>query len=217
VYDSRWVAVVPVKDPKLAKSRLGPQLEPWRTDLAAAFATDLLTALLASSRFELVVVVGGRRLPTDLLDHGRLRTLPDPGDLNAAVSHGIDWARQQEPTAAALVLAADLPAATDAVINRLLDSIRTGPLHVIPDLEGIGSTGLLLGPETEMTPAFGDASLARHQAAGAAVVELPGIERLRRDVDTADQLAAAVELGVGERTRSVLTEMAAATPSRLLP
>ncbi len=211
MYDSRWVAVVPVKDPKLAKSRLGPQLEPWRTDLAAAFATDLLTALLGSSRVELVVVVGGRRLSTDLLDHDRLRTLPDPGDLNVAVSHGIAWARQQRPSAATLVLAGDLPAATSEVVDRLLGSTPSGPLHVIPDLEGIGSTGLLIGPGSELTPAFGDASLARHQAAGAEVVELEGIERLRRDVDTAGQLAAAVDLGVGERTRSVLAEMAAAT------
>lgn len=217
MYDSRWVAVVPVKDPKLAKSRLGPQLEPWRTDLAAAFATDLLTALLASSRIELVVVVGGRRLPTELLDHERLRTLPDPGDLNAAVSHGIAWTRRQRPAAATLVLAADLPAATDAAIDHLLGSAPSEPLLVIPDLEGIGSTGLLIGPETEVIPAFGAESLARHQAAGAAVVELPGIERLRRDVDTAAQLAAAIDLGVGERTRSVLTELAAATPERLLP
>jgi 2-phospho-L-lactate guanylyltransferase len=205
------VAVVPVKEPKLAKSRLGPQLEPWRTDLAAAFATDLLTALLGSSRVELVVVVGGRRLSTDLLDHERLRTLPDPGDLNVAVSHGIAWARQERPPAATLVLAGDLPAATSEVVDRLLGSTPSGPLYVIPDLEGIGSTGLLIGPETELTPAFGDASLARHQAAGAAVVDLDGIERLRRDVDTAAQLEAAVNLGVGERTRKVLAEMAAAT------
>lgn len=208
MHDLRWVAVVPVKDPKRAKSRLGPELETWRTDLAAAFATDTLSALLAARRVAVAVVVGGRRLPTDLLEHDRVRTLPDPGDLNAAAAEGIAWAHRHHPDAAILVLTGDLPAATGEAIDHLLTTVPIGPLAVIPDIERTGSTGLLIGQGVDVTPAFGGASLSRHEAAGAQPVELPGIERLRRDVDTVDQLAAAVELGVGERTRLVLAEMA---------
>src|SRR5262245_21606807 len=167
----RWVAVVPVKDPKRAKSRLGPQLETWRTDLAAAFATDTLSALLAASRVDVVVVVGGQRLPTDLLEHDRVRTLPDPGDLNAAAAEGIAWAHRHHPDAAILVLAGDLPAATGEAIDRVLGATPVGPLHVIPDLERTGSTGLLIGQGVDATPAFGGASLTRHRAAGAQTVD----------------------------------------------
>jgi 2-phospho-L-lactate/phosphoenolpyruvate guanylyltransferase len=213
----RWVAVVPVKDPNRAKSRLGPELETWRTDLAAAFATDTLSALLAASRVDVVVVVGGQRLPADLLEHDRVRTLPDPGDLNAAAAEGIAWAQRRHPDSAVLVLAGDLPAATGEAIDRLLGTRPAGPLHVIPDIERTGSTGLLIGQGVDVTPAFGGGSLSRHQAVGAQTVELPGIERLRRDVDTADQLAAAVGLGVGERTRQVLAEMADGATDRGLP
>ena len=203
------MAVVPVKDPKRAKSRLGPRLEAWRTQLAAAFAADTLSALLDASRVDVVVVVGGQRLPEELLEHDRLRTLPDPGDLNAAATEGIAWARRHHPAASILVLTGDLPAATGEAIDRLLaDAPPEGPLQVIPDTERTGSTGLLIDRGADVTPAFGRASLTRHQAGGARTIDLPGIERLRRDVDTADHLAAAVELGVGARTRSVLAEMA---------
>jgi 2-phospho-L-lactate guanylyltransferase len=217
VRDTRWVAVVPVKDPKRAKSRLGPRLEAWRTELAAAFAVDTLSALLEASRVDVVVVVGGQRLTAELLDRERIRTLPDPGDLNAAASEGIAWARRHHPAAAILVLTGDLPAATGAAIDRLLTDAPKGPLQVIPDMERTGSTGLLIDRGAEVTPAFGGASLTRHQAGGAHPIELADIERLRRDVDTADHLAAAVELGVGARTRSVLAEMARRARDRPLP
>jgi 2-phospho-L-lactate/phosphoenolpyruvate guanylyltransferase len=208
VEQTHWVAVVPVKAPQRAKSRLGPDLATWRTDLATAFAIDTLAALVAASRIELVVVVGGEGLSASTLDHPRVRTLRDPGDLNAAARHGIEWTRQHHPDAGILILTADLPAATATAIDALLVATSSDPVRVLPDLEGSGSTGLLIGPGADADPAFGGASLARHRTAGATVVDLPGIDGLRRDVDTAGQLAEAVRLGVGPRTRSVIAEMA---------
>jgi 2-phospho-L-lactate/phosphoenolpyruvate guanylyltransferase len=198
---------VPVKEPKRAKSRLGPRLERWRTDLATAFAADTLAALLTARRVGVVVVVGGQGLPGPMLDHDRIRTLPDPGSLNAAAADGIAWVRQHHPGTGILVLAADLPAATGSAIDRLLatDPVRTP--RVLADQEEWGSTGLLLGPDATITPRFGARSLSRHRAAGAKLVELSGIDGLRRDVDTADQLEQAADLGVGPRTRSVLRQM----------
>jgi hypothetical protein len=38
--------------------------------------------------------VGGQGLPASLLDHARVRTLPDPGSLNAAANDGIAWAAE---------------------------------------------------------------------------------------------------------------------------
>lgn len=199
---------MPVKDPKHAKSRLGPKLEPWRADLAAAFAADTLTALLAANRVELVVVVGGQGLPGPLLADDRIRTLPDPGDLNTAAADGIAWSRRHQPGMGILVLAADLPAASGAALDRLLSALPGSGPHVLPDRERQGTTGLLMAPGAVMTPRFGARSLTRHRAAGATVVEAAGIDGLRRDVDTADQLSEAVVLGVGRHTASVLHEMA---------
>jgi 2-phospho-L-lactate/phosphoenolpyruvate guanylyltransferase len=207
VRDTTWVAVVPVKEAKRAKSRLGPELAAWRSDLAAAFAADTLSALLAATRVELVVVVGGHGLPGPLLDDERVRTLPDPGDLNAAARDGIAWVRQHHPGRGVLVLAADLPAATGDAVDRLLATAPAPTRQVLPDLESAGSTGLLMGPDATIDPDFGAGSLGRHRAGGAELVVASGIERLRRDVDTAEQLAQAVGLGVGPYTRTVLKTM----------
>jgi 2-phospho-L-lactate/phosphoenolpyruvate guanylyltransferase len=202
-----WIAVVPVKEAKRAKSRLGPELETRRADLAAAFAADTVTALLAARPVDLVVVVGGRGLPEALLDDRRIRTLPDPGGLNAAAADGIAWARRQHPRSGVLILAADLPAATGSAVESLLAAVSTPGRWVLPDVESVGSTGLLMGPDTVVVPDFGEGSLARHRAAGADIVEASGIDGLRRDVDTAAQLAEAVRLGVGSHTRIVLETM----------
>jgi 2-phospho-L-lactate/phosphoenolpyruvate guanylyltransferase len=207
VQETRWTAVVPVKEPKRAKSRLGPHLEAWRADLAAAFAADTLAALLSATRVHLVVVVGGQGLPGPLLDDARIRTLPDPGDLNTAVGDGIAWLRRHRPGTGVLVLAADLPAATGVEIDRLL-AATSGGAQVLPDRERQGTTGLLLGPDDAIVPSFGARSLARHRSAGATVVNVAGVDGLRRDVDTAGQLAEAVELGVGRQTESLLRQMA---------
>jgi 2-phospho-L-lactate guanylyltransferase len=44
-----------------------------------------------------------------------------------------------------------------------------------------------------------------HQASGAVPIELAGIESVRRDVDTAADLAHAVQLGVGPSTADVMS------------
>jgi 2-phospho-L-lactate/phosphoenolpyruvate guanylyltransferase len=217
VQETSWVAVVPVKAPQQGKSRLGPDLERWRAELAAAFAADTLTALLDATRVAFVVVVGGQGLPASLLDHARVRTLPDPGGLNAAANDGITWTRRHHPGSGILILAADLPAATGAAVDRLLDATPARGLWVLPDLESVGSTGLLIGAEAAIAPNFGEASLSRHRAAGATPVELRAIEGLRRDVDTADHLFEATGLGVGRRTQAVLDAMGqSADVNRLL-
>ena len=76
----------------------------------------------------------------------------------------------------------------------------------VPDAEGTG-TVLLAGLEARvLRPAFGAGSAAAHEAAGARrlTLELP---RLRRDVDTREDLRTALTLGVGPRTRAVLAEL----------
>jgi 2-phospho-L-lactate/phosphoenolpyruvate guanylyltransferase len=207
VRETSWIAVVPVKDAKRAKSRLGPELETRRADLATAFAADTVTALSAARPVDLIVVVGGRGLPEALLEDRRIRTLPDPGGLNAAAADGIAWVRRRHPSSGVLVLAADLPAATGTAVESLLASVSTPGRWVLPDVEFVGSTGLLMGPDDVVVPDFGEGSLARHRAAGADVVETSGINGLRRDVDTAAQLVEAVALGVGPHTRVVLETM----------
>jgi 2-phospho-L-lactate guanylyltransferase len=52
--------------------------------------------------------------------------------------------------------------------------------------------------------AFGEGSFAAHLALGCVELPVPEGSTLRRDVDTADQLAKAEALGLGRRTAAVL-------------
>lgn len=54
--------------------------------------------------------------------------------------------------------------------------------------------------ETELSPAFGGLSRARHSASGAVEILLGGVASVRQDVDTGEDLLAAVALGLGPYT-----------------
>ncbi|MDP9408525.1 MAG: 2-phospho-L-lactate guanylyltransferase, partial [Actinomycetota bacterium] len=69
-----------------------------------------------------------------------------------------------------------------------------------------GTVLLTAGPGVALEPTYGEGSLARHVALGAARLELdtPG---LRRDVDTPADLAEAVGLGLGPATLALLPRL----------
>jgi 2-phospho-L-lactate guanylyltransferase len=72
----------------------------------------------------------------------------------------------------------------------------------VPDAAGTGTVLLAAPPGARLEPCFGWGSAAAHVTSGA--VELTGDwPGLRRDVDTAADLAEAVALGVGARTSAV--------------
>jgi 2-phospho-L-lactate guanylyltransferase len=76
---------------------------------------------------------------------------------------------------------------------------------VVPDAEGTGSTLVTARPGVAWAAAFGAGSFARHTALGCAPLPVPAASTLRRDVDTAEQLADAAALGLGPRTTALLT------------
>jgi 2-phospho-L-lactate guanylyltransferase len=63
----------------------------------------------------------------------------------------------------------------------------------------------------ELRPAFGGPSRARHLSSGAVEITSAGIDSVRQDVDTGDDLRAAVRLGVGPHTAA---RWAAGVPAR---
>ncbi|HVT66416.1 MAG TPA: 2-phospho-L-lactate guanylyltransferase, partial [Trebonia sp.] len=76
-----------------------------------------------------------------------------------------------------------------------------------PDAAGIGTTMYAVPPGGDFRPAFGGASRARHAASGAAELQLADTAGLRRDVDTPDDLRAALVLGAGPRTTALAGEL----------
>jgi 2-phospho-L-lactate guanylyltransferase len=227
-----WVAVVPVKPLRAAKTRLrGAVPEAVHPDLVLAMARDTVAAVLACRAVARVVVIcDDPAVCTELTALGAL-CLPDApaAGLNAALAYGAQAAQRTDPTrgrpdaglgradtavghadtgVAVVALTADLPAMRPQDLEAaLVAAARAGRRAFVPDLEGTG-TVLLAAPAGEaLAPQFGPGSAAAHLRSGAARLDGPW-PSLRRDVDTAADLDAAARLGVGTHTGQVLCTVA---------
>lgn len=204
---SQWDVIVPLKDLNRAKSRWQRSRED-RAHLMFAFAQDVFAACLASPLVATVTTVGDdswrRSLPP------RVDYLEDPGGgLNAAVRAGIS---SRPADSSVVVMVADLPCADPMSVTALLmaatDVVTTGHWAAVPDAHDLGTTVLLGG--TDLDPAFGSDSFARHLQAGALPLVSPGWQSLRLDVDDERDWDRALRAQVGPATQAALDEVGAA-------
>jgi 2-phospho-L-lactate guanylyltransferase len=200
-----WTLVVPVKPLARAKSRLSGPAGPHRERLALAIATDTVSAVLRSSRVQGVVVVTDDPVAAPELAALGAVIVPDEPDsgLNPALVHGAAEARLRAPESAVGALSADLPALRPAELDRVLEAAAAVPNAFVPDAAGIGTTLYTARPGVAFAPRFGADSRARHRESGARELDLDDVPSIRRDVDTIEDLRAALELGVGPHTASV--------------
>lgn len=206
----QWSLVVPVKRLHLAKTRLRGDA-PGRAAMALAFACDTVTAALATPGVAAVIVVTDddeaasalRRLGAEITADA-----PDSG-LNPALSHGAAEALRMRPECGVGALSADLPALRSAELARALQRVAISGRAVVADAAGTGTTAYLAAPGQEFAPAFGCESLLRHVDAGARVLAEADLMSVRRDVDTAEDLAEAIALGVGTHTAHLLAGLRA--------
>jgi 2-phospho-L-lactate guanylyltransferase len=195
-----WGLVVPVKRLALAKTRLSSYGDSTRQDLALAFALDVVAAALAAETVaEVLVVTDDERAAAALAATG-VRVVGDAPDagLNPALEHGASLLDQALGTAA---VSADLPALRWRHLDEALRAVPVAGRGFVVDSAGSGTTLLAAAPGLALAPAYGLGSRATHLGSGA--VELPGAPGLRLDVDTPDDLAEALRLGVGEATAAV--------------
>jgi 2-phospho-L-lactate/phosphoenolpyruvate guanylyltransferase len=124
--------------------------------------------------------------------------------LNAALRHGAAVAARRWPGTGLAALTADLPALDPAELAVALRASASAPGRpaFVPDAAGVGTTLYAVPPGLGFRPLFGGASRARHAASGATELDFDPMTGLRRDVDTPDDLRAALALGVGPRTRA---------------
>lgn len=214
---ARWVAVVPVKRLRAAKSRLRGALPVVpHEELALALVADTVGAALACPAVAEVLVVTADPRVAATVGAAGARVVPDRPDagLNAALRHGVQVAADDGRSWLA-ALTADLPALRPAELAAALHAVGTGPPGVrrfVADAPGTGTVLLTTPPGVPLAPRFGAGSAAAHLASGA--VPLPGDwPSLRRDVDTAADLADAARLGLGPAT-GALTGVVPAAPGR---
>jgi 2-phospho-L-lactate/phosphoenolpyruvate guanylyltransferase len=180
------VPLVPVKALAEAKGRLAPQVGPLqRRLLAIAMFEDVIAALQAVPALEAPVVVSPdtevwRR--ADALGCRVVEEPPGAGDLNAALGA----AAATLDRGPLLVVAADLPLASAAGLERVLEAAARAPVAVVPSSDGGGTNVLAWREPASFAPSFGPDSAARHLAVpGAVRVDDPG---LSLDVDTVEDL-----------------------------
>ncbi|MFI6092697.1 2-phospho-L-lactate guanylyltransferase [Streptomyces sp. NPDC051218] len=206
----QWTLVIPLKPLERAKSRLTATTgDTLRPGLALAFAQDTVAAAGACPSVRDVVVVTDDGLAgRELAALGARIVRDEPaGGLNAALAHGAAAVRAGRPEAAVAALNADLPALRPLELGRVLDSAARFPRSFLADAAGIGTTLLCAARGLELRPAFGAASRARHMDSGALELRLDGVDSVRQDVDTGDDLRAALALGVGPRTAAAATRL----------
>jgi 2-phospho-L-lactate/phosphoenolpyruvate guanylyltransferase len=182
------VPLVPVKALAEAKGRLAPAIGPLqRRLLAIAMFEDVIAALQAARGLEPPVVVSPDREVWRRADAMGCRVVeerPGAGDLNASLAA----AAARAGGGSLLVVAADLPLASAAGLERVLEAAAVAPVAVVPSADGGGTNVLAWRDPASFAPSFGPDSAARHLAvAGAVRVDEPG---LSLDVDTVEDLRA---------------------------
>lgn len=210
----RWSVVVPVKSVRAAKSRLLGWPDQLREDLVVAMAADTVAAAGASLAVATVYVVTDDPAAAAAASTAGAVVVADEPDagLNRALAHGARTAARVRPDHGVAALSADLPALRSEDLTAALGQAGGHRRALVADAEGKGTTLLTAAPGVPLAPAYGMDSRRRHLDRGAVELSLDGCHGLRRDVDTAADLAAAERLGVGPQTRQVLASRAAGSP-----
>lgn len=206
----QWTLVVPLKPLDRAKSRLSDTADDGlRPGLALAFAQDTVAAALDCPAVRDVVVVTNDALASrELAALGAGIVADEPRDgLNAALAHAAAVVVSARRTACVAALNADLPALRPPELARVLDAAAAFPRAFLADAAALGTTLLAAGRGRELRPSFGPASRARHRASGAVELSPGPVDSVRQDVDTGDDLRAALALGVGPRTAAVAARL----------
>lgn len=192
--------VVPIKQLDRAKSRLrGAVPDEAHAGLVLAMLLDTVTAAAQVGLVQRILVVcEDERIPAAFTGTG-IECVDERGlpSLNAALRFGADHLRM--PGAAVGALQADLPALRPADLATAIEE-AAGRRACCADRSGTGTTLLLAAPDEPLNPRFGPGSAAAHRATGAARIG-DALASLRCDVDTADDLAIAAQLGLGKFTR----------------
>lgn len=201
----RYGVVVPVKPLSVAKSRLAPLGDEVRRELAEACALDtVLVAAACGSVAAVLVVTDDVGLALALRAFG-IEAIPDgrPGCLNETLRLGAAELVRRRPGLSPVALCADLPALRAPALDAVLGQAPRDVPSFVADATGTGTT-LFTAPTWEgFQPGFGPRSRQAHLDAGA--VELTAERRVRRDLDTPEDLREVAALGAAPRTAYVLT------------
>jgi len=206
-------ALVPVKALRHSKSRLRPVLsDDHRQALVLAMLEDVLRLLAGVRAIATTAVVSP---DADVLAFARqlgaqaIREPRKPRGLNAALAFASDTLCEQGASGL-LVLPVDVPLATTADIEAILNRINTNPSIVLCPSRSGGTNALALRPPGTIPFRFGYRSSAAHQrearARGLPLRVLP-LPSLALDIDHPHDLAAVLAEPNGTKSRELLASL----------
>lgn len=202
--------IIAVKRLRAAKTRLAPLFSgPVREEVVLAMLVDTITAASAVPMVTSITVVTPDAVAAEAARNLGARVLVDPtpdghdDPLNAALRAAETAVRDRHANVG--VLQGDLPALQPRELARALASARTHSRSFVGDRHGTG-TAALFAFGAALDPTFGPESARRHGDSGA-IALTGGWPGLRCDIDTPDDLVAALELGVGTATKRVVADL----------
>lgn len=181
-------AVVPLKNPSLAKSRLAGVLTPeQRRAWFFEMANRALTALGACRGIEGVAVVTADAEVARFAQARGAIVLSETREAGTAQAFASALV-QLQPRApkGVLMMAGDLPLVSVAAIETLLEAALRYDVVIAPDRLQRGTNALVCSPPDAIAPAFGADSCARHLAAACQAARTHccvQIEALALDID----------------------------------
>ena len=199
--------IIAVKRLAAAKSRLAVRFGgDARERVVLAMLVDTITAAWAVPGVDSVAVVTPDRVAAATARGLGAAVVPDPtpgehpDPLNNAILVACDQVSFATPNI--VVLQGDLPALRPGELSAALALARLQPRSFVPDRQGTG-TSALFAFGVPLDPRLGSDSARRHRDSGAVelVGDWPG---LRCDIDTPDDLAEALRLGVGAATSAAI-------------
>ena len=206
-------ALVPVKALARSKSRLRPALsDDQRQALVMAMLEDVVGLLARVPAIATTAVVSP---DADVLAFARhlgaqaIREPPRPRGLNAALTFASD-ALSGQGASGLLVLPVDVPLATTADIEAILNRIDANPSIVLCPSRSGGTNALALRPLGIIPFRFGHRSSTAHQrearARGLPLEVLP-LPSLALDIDRPHDLAAVLAHPNGTRSQQLLASL----------
>ena len=205
--------IIAIKRLSAAKSRLAPMFDAQargaREELVLAMLGDTIMAASAVPAVRTITVVTPDDVAADAARSHGAQVLMDPtpvghvDPLNTALRTAEAAIRSHASNVA--VLQGDLPALQSRELAQALSAARVAPRSFVSDRHGTG-TAALFAFGVPLDPRFGPNSARHHADSGAVELARPW-PGLRCDIDTQDDLAAALKLGVGIATKRAVGGM----------
>ena len=186
-------AVVPLKSPEAAKSRLRAGLDARaRQRLMFAMARQVVRTLVHTPGIAGVAVVTASSEIAACVEQEGAAVIRQDRDAGTAEACRSAVAHLSASADALLMISGDIPLiSTDAVVALVDPSRRTPLVAIVPDRRRTGTNALLCTPPAVIPPCFGADSFQRHLAAARSRgVELRIVESdtLSLDIDDLDDL-----------------------------